>query len=90
MDYEKRILSIAVTRLGGTTPSLNAMMLSTTTSPMRMLVSKVEEPKEAEVIDLMEALRRSLGEGVAPRRRTQARSGKAPAARKTPARKRAS
>lgn len=54
------------------------------------VVSKVEEPKEAEVIDLMEALRRSLGEGVAPRRRAQARSGKAPAARKTPARKRAS
>ena len=46
--------------------------------------------QSATVIDLMEALRRSLGEGVAPRRRAQARSGKAPAARKTPARKRAS
>jgi DNA end-binding protein Ku len=54
------------------------------------VVSKVEEPKEAEVIDLMEALRRSLGEGVAPRRRAEARSDKKPAARKTPARKRAS
>lgn len=54
------------------------------------VVSKVEEPKEAEVIDLMEALRRSLGEGAAPRRQAQPRGGKKPAARKTPARKRAS
>ena len=54
------------------------------------VVSKVEEPKEAEVIDLMEALRRSLGEGGAPRRQAQPRGGKKPAARKTPARKRAS
>ena len=54
------------------------------------VVSKLEEPKEAEVIDLMEALRRSLGEG-GPRRKTEPRGGaKKSAARKTPARKRAS
>ena len=54
------------------------------------VVSKVEEPKEAEVIDLMEALRRSLGEG-GPRRKSEPRGGgKKAAPRKTPARKRAS
>ncbi len=54
-------------------------------------VKKVEEPKEAEVIDLMEALKRSLGGGErrkAPPRKT-ATSAKKPAARKTPAKKRA-
>lgn len=55
------------------------------------VVSKLEEPKEAEVIDLMEALRRSLGEGSGARRRSEPRSGaKTAATRKTPARKRAS
>ena len=54
------------------------------------VVSKLEEPKEAEVIDLMEALRRSLGEG-GPRRKSEPRGGaKKSAPRKTPARKRAS
>ncbi|MGH6997445.1 MAG: Ku protein, partial [Phenylobacterium sp.] len=48
------------------------------------------EPQEAEVIDLMEALRRSLGEG-GPRRQSEPRGGaKKSAPRKTPARKRAS
>lgn len=59
-------------------------------------LKKVEEPQEAEVIDLMEALKRSLGGG--ERRKTPARkaaprkaasTAKKPAARKTPARKRA-
>ncbi len=55
-------------------------------------IAKVEEPKEAEVIDLMEALRRSLGEG-GERRKPAGRAK--PAARKTaakkaPARKKAS
>lgn len=55
------------------------------------VVSKLEEPKEAEVIDLMEALRRSLGEGSGSRRRSEPRSGaKKASARKTTARKRAS
>jgi DNA end-binding protein Ku len=47
-------------------------------------IAKVEEPKEAEVIDLMEALRRSLGEG-GERRKTTTRAK--PAARKAPAKK---
>lgn len=50
----------------------------------------VAEPKEAEVIDLMEALRRSLGEGGTRRKTTPRTAAKKPAARKTPARKRAS
>lgn len=53
-------------------------------------VKKVEEPKEAEVIDLMEALKRSLG---GERRKAPARKAAAPAktagARKAPAKKRA-
>jgi DNA end-binding protein Ku len=59
-------------------------------------VAKVEEPKEAEVIDLMEALRRSLGENAGgARRKAPARSAaKAPAkkapAKKSPPRKKAS
>lgn len=46
-------------------------------------IAKVEEPKEAEVVDLMEALRRSLGEGSGSRRKPAARS----TARKAPAKK---
>lgn len=56
-------------------------------------VKKVEEPKEAEVIDLMEALKRSLG---GDRRKAPARKAtpakpadKKPSARKAPAKKRA-
>jgi DNA end-binding protein Ku len=53
-------------------------------------VQKVEEPKEAEVIDLMEALKRSLG---GDRRKAPARkatpAAKKPAAKKAPAKKRA-
>jgi DNA end-binding protein Ku len=63
-------------------------------------VTAPDEPKEAEVIDLMEALRRSLGEGGGARRKPapKTRSGstsagkspaKKPAARKAPAKKRA-
>ena len=53
-------------------------------------VKKVEEPKEAEVIDLMEALKRSLG-GAGDRRKTAARGGAStkPATGKPPAKKRA-
>jgi DNA end-binding protein Ku len=54
-------------------------------------VKKVEEPKEAEVIDLMEALKRSLG-GAGERRKGPARKetgSRKPAARKAPAKKRA-
>jgi DNA end-binding protein Ku len=54
-------------------------------------VKKVEEPREAEVIDLMEALKRSLGDGGA-RRKTPARKAEPPkkaSARKSPAKKRA-
>lgn len=55
------------------------------------VTSPVEEPKEAEVIDLMDALRRSLGEGGGTRRRSEPRaSSKKPGARKSPPRKRAS
>jgi DNA end-binding protein Ku len=50
----------------------------------------VAEPQEAEVIDLMEALRRSLGEGGTRRKAAPRTAAKKPAARKTPARKRAS
>jgi DNA end-binding protein Ku len=54
-------------------------------------VKKVDEPKEAEVIDLMEALKRSLG-GAGDRRKPAARKAAGPArkpARKPAARKRA-
>lgn len=54
------------------------------------VTAPVAEPKEAEVIDLMEALRRSLGEGGTRRKTTPRAAEKKPAARKTPARKRAS
>ena len=50
----------------------------------------VAEPQEAEVIDLMEALRRSLGEGGTRRKAAPRTAAKKSAARKTPARKRAS
>ncbi len=54
-------------------------------------IAKVEEPREAEVIDLMEALRRSLGEGGGSRRKAPARKSpaKTTAARKPAAKKRA-
>lgn len=54
-------------------------------------VAKVEEPREAEVIDLMEALRRSLGEGGGSRRKAPARKApaKTSAARRPAAKKRA-
>jgi DNA end-binding protein Ku len=60
-------------------------------------IATVSEPKEAEVIDLMEALKRSLGQtGGGERRKSASRttaasksSAKKPAARKTPAKKRA-
>lgn len=64
-------------------------------------VKAPEQPKEAEVIDLMEALKRSLGQGGGERRKTPARAKAAPKkaapkkpaakspARKAPARKRA-
>jgi len=61
-------------------------------------IAKPAEPKEAEVIDLMEALKRSLGQssGGGERRKAPAKSpgraasaAKKPAARKAPAKKRA-
>jgi DNA end-binding protein Ku len=66
-------------------------------------VTKVDQPKEAEVIDLMEALKRSLGQGGGERRKTTTRatsarktaaapkktSAKKPAAKKATAKKRA-
>jgi DNA end-binding protein Ku len=48
-------------------------------------IAKVDEPKEAEVIDLMEALKRSLGQG-GERRKAPARKAAAPA-KKSPAKK---
>lgn len=54
------------------------------------VVAKVEEPKESDVVDLMEALRRSLGEAAPSLRRAESRTAKKAAPRKTPARKRAS
>jgi DNA end-binding protein Ku len=54
-------------------------------------VKKIEEPKEAEVIDLMDALKRSLG-GAGERRKTaprKAASGERRRPRKAPAKKRA-
>ncbi|MDB5428640.1 MAG: putative ATP-dependent ligase protein [Phenylobacterium sp.] len=50
-----------------------------------------EEPKEAEVIDLMEALKRSLGQSGGDRRKTPSRAGpaKKPAPRRAAAKKRA-
>jgi DNA end-binding protein Ku len=60
-------------------------------------IAVTEQPKEAEVIDLMEALKRSLGQG-GERRRPPAKSrakgaakapAKTPAAKKAPAKKRA-
>jgi DNA end-binding protein Ku len=50
-----------------------------------------EEPKEAQVIDLMEALKRSLGQSGGERRKALSRGGaaKKPAARRAPAKKRA-
>ncbi|HEX4710309.1 Ku protein [Phenylobacterium sp.] len=50
-----------------------------------------EEPKEAEVIDLIEALKRSLGQSGGERRKATSRGGgaKKPVARRAPAKKRA-
>jgi DNA end-binding protein Ku len=53
-------------------------------------IAKVEEPQEAEVIDLMEALRRSLGEGGGRRKASARAPAKKAPARKTTARKKAS
>ena len=56
-------------------------------------IAKVSEPKEAEVTDLMEALKRSLGQTGGERRKTATRSkasaAKKPAARRSTAKKRA-
>ena len=52
-------------------------------------VTAPEEPKEAEVIDLMEALKRSLGQGGERRKPPAKRAAAKPAARKAPAKKRA-
>jgi DNA end-binding protein Ku len=53
-------------------------------------VTAPEEPKEAEVIDLMEALKRSLGQGGERRKpAAKAKAKTAAKSRKTPARKRA-
>ncbi|MET0273262.1 MAG: Ku protein, partial [Phenylobacterium sp.] len=58
-------------------------------------VKAPDQPKEAEVIDLMEALKRSLGQGGERRKTAPARAGakKAaeakPAPKKAPAKKRA-
>ena len=58
-------------------------------------VKAPDEPKEAEVIDLMEALKRSLGQGggerrkTAPKRASTAKAAAKPAAKKPAAKKRA-
>jgi DNA end-binding protein Ku len=57
-------------------------------------IAAVKEPKEAEVVDLMEALKRSLGQAGGgerrkPAARSQAGAGKKPAAKKAAAKKRA-
>jgi DNA end-binding protein Ku len=65
-------------------------------------IAAVAEPKEAEVIDLMDALKRSLGQTGGERRKAAPRTaassskssggaagGKKPAAKKAPAKKRA-
>jgi DNA end-binding protein Ku len=52
-------------------------------------VKAPEEPKEAEVIDLMEALKRSLGKPGGARRKAAPAAHKAAAHRKAPAKKRA-
>ena len=53
-------------------------------------ITAPEEPKEAEVIDLMDALKRSLGQSGGERRKAPARAAKKTAAhRKAPAKKRA-
>jgi DNA end-binding protein Ku len=50
-------------------------------------VTAPEEPKEAEVIDLMEALKRSLGQSGGERRRTTPSRAKKPASHRKPAAK---
>jgi len=52
-------------------------------------IAEVEEPEDTKVVDLMAALRKSLGEGAGARRPAAAAKAKSSRARKTPARKRA-
>jgi DNA end-binding protein Ku len=52
-------------------------------------IAEVEEPEDTKVIDLMAALKKSLGEGAGARRPAAAAKAKTSRARKTPARKRA-
>jgi DNA end-binding protein Ku len=52
-------------------------------------IAEVEEPEDTKVVDLMAALRKSLGEGAGARRPAAAAKAKTSRARKTPARKRA-
>ena len=52
-------------------------------------IAEVEEPEDTKVVDLMAALRKSLGEGAGARRPAAASKGKTARARKAPAKKRA-
>jgi DNA end-binding protein Ku len=52
-------------------------------------IAEVEEPEDTKVVDLMAALRKSLGEGAGARRPAAASKRKTSRARKTPAKKRA-
>jgi DNA end-binding protein Ku len=52
-------------------------------------IAEVEEPEDTKVVDLMAALRKSLGEGAGARRPAAAAKRKTSGARKAPTRKRA-